>query len=103
MSSTATSTNRWAHIAGAFLGLYALIGGVVSFIGWVFDLRRLTDWHNYGISIQPNTCIAVMAAGSALIALAFNYRRLATALGILVALIGGSVLFQFLSRINLGI
>ena len=103
MSSNATSTNRWAHIAGAFLGLYALIGGVVSFMGWVFDLQRLTDWYNNGISIQPNTCIAVMAAGSALIALAFDYRRLATALGILVALIGGSVLFQYLSGINLGI
>ena len=44
-----------------------------------------------------------MAAGTALIALAFQYRRLATALGVLVALIGGSTVFQYLSGINLGI
>lgn len=103
MLTKAKSTNRWAQVAGALLGSYALIGGVVSFAGWVFDLKRLTDWHNNGISIQPNTCIAVMAAGTALIALAFQYRRLATALGVLVALIGGSTVFQYLSGINLGI
>ena len=30
------------------LGLYALMGGFVSFIGWVIDLPVLTDWHRTG-------------------------------------------------------
>ena len=70
----------WPRVAGALLGLYALVGGVLSFTGWVFNLPRLTDWYNNGISIQPNTCIAVMAAGSGLIFLNFGYRRVAACL-----------------------
>ena len=100
---TASSDPYRLRIAGVFLGLYALVGGAVSFIGWVFNLARLTDWFNYGISIQPNTCIAVMAAGAGLILLNFGYWRVAAALGVLVALIGGTVVFQFLTGINLGI
>jgi signal transduction histidine kinase/ActR/RegA family two-component response regulator len=93
----------WPRITGALLGLYALVGGVLSFTGWVFNLPRLTDWYNNGISIQPNTCIAVMAAGAGLIFLTFGYQRVAACLGVVVALIGGTVVFQYLTGINLGI
>lgn len=93
----------WPRVTGALLGLYALVGGVVSFTGWSFNLPRLTDWYNNGISIQPNTCIAVIAAGAGLIFLTFGYRRVAACLGVLVALIGGTVVFQYLTGINLGI
>src|SRR4051812_30926416 len=85
------------------LQAYVLIGGAVSFMGWVLDQPRLTDWINKGISIQPNATIAVIAAGAALILLSYGLRRLATFFGALVALIGTTVLFQNLSGINLGI
>ena len=103
MSARTPSSARWPRIAAVLLGLYAFVGGVVSFTGWGFNLQRLTDWYNNGISIQPNTCIAVMCAGAGLIFLTFGYRRVAAVLGSLVALIGGTVIFQYLTGVDLGI
>jgi PAS domain S-box-containing protein len=85
------------------LGLYAFLGGTISFIGWPANIPRLTDWDNNGISIQPNSAIAATAAGVALVLLTFGFRRFAAGLGAFVALIGGSALFQYLSGIQLGI
>ncbi len=85
------------------LQIYVIVGGLVSFIGWAADVPRLTDWHKNGISIQPNTTIAVMSAGVGLALLTRGYYRLAAACGVFVALIGSSALFQHFSAIDLGI
>ena len=82
------------------LGLYALVGGFISFLGWVVDLPRLTDWENNGISIQPNSTVAVMLSGMALLLMAFDYRRIASAVGVLVFAIGASALFQWITSVN---
>jgi PAS domain S-box-containing protein len=82
---------------------YVLAGGVLSFAGWVFDLPRLTDWLDTGVSIQPNTAIAVMAAGAGALCLTWNRLRAARVLGLTTALLGGTVLFEWLSGVNLGI
>lgn len=85
------------------LGVYAFIGGIVSFSGWVFDLPRLTDWNASGISIQPNASLAIILASASLVLLARGHLRTATALAALVALVGGATLFEHLSGIDLGI
>jgi hypothetical protein len=43
---------------------YVLIGGIVSLAGWILDMPRLTDWYDYGISIQPNAAIATIGCRS---------------------------------------
>jgi signal transduction histidine kinase len=85
------------------LSTYAVAGGLVSFLGWIADAPRLSDWVNNGISIQPNTTIAVMAGGIAVILLTAGFHRAAAGLGALVAFIGGSVLFEYITGIDLGI
>lgn len=85
------------------LGIYAFVGGLVSFIGWVADAPRLASWDSSGIYMQPNAAVAAMSAGAGLLALAWERRRLAVALGAFVACIGGSVIVQHLSGIDLGI
>ena len=95
--------SRWSQIACASLGLYAFAGGLISFLGWAADVPRLASWGQNGVTIQPNTTIAAMAAGAALILLVFGFRRAAAALGAFVTLIGSSVLFQYLSGVDLGI
>jgi PAS domain S-box-containing protein len=85
------------------LQIYVILGGLVSFIGWAADVPRLTDWHKNGISIQPNTTIAVMSAGVGLTLLTLGHCRPAAAFGVFVALIGGSALFQHFSGIDLGV
>jgi PAS domain S-box-containing protein len=85
------------------LACYALAGGIVSFAGWVLDAPRLTDWFGNGISIQPNTCLAVIFASASLLCLGAERRRAATVFGALVAFIGGSVLFEWVFGVDLGI
>lgn len=84
-------------------GVYTAVAGLVSFVGWLTDIPRLTDWDNNGISIQPNTTIAAMAAGAALILLAFDRKRASRALGAMAGLIGATALLQYLTGLNLGI
>src|SRR5262245_56838948 len=84
-------------------GLYALAGGAISFIGWAADLPTLTSWDRSGISIQPNSAIAVMSAGTALVFRSAGRPRVAALLGLVVALIGGGVLFEYVSGVDLGI
>ena len=85
------------------LQIYVIVGGFVSFVGWAADVPRLTDWHRNGISIQPNTTIAVMSAGVGLALLTRGRRRLAAVVGSFVAFIGSSALFQHFSGLDLGI
>src|SRR5262245_9104044 len=84
------------------LALYALLGGALSFLGWAADVPRLTDWEKTGVSIQPNTALAVVASSAALLLLSVGRRRAATLLGAVVALLGASTLFQWISGVNLG-
>jgi PAS domain S-box-containing protein len=85
------------------LGVYAAGAGLISFIGWAADVPRLTAWSGNGISIQPNTTVAGMAAGSALVVLALARPRLAAALGAFAGAIGASTLFEHLFGVDLGI
>src|SRR6185295_16264209 len=72
-------------------------------LGWLLDIPSWTDWFGYGISIQPNTALAGMCGGGALLLLAREHRRLAALLGVIVCLLGSSALFQYATGIDLGI
>jgi hypothetical protein len=90
---------RWPVLA---LGGYVLLGGLISFLGYVLDIRRLTDWDNDGISIQPNAALCVTFSGLALLLLRANHRRLATLSAALVLLIGGSTLLEWITGWSFG-
>ena len=83
-------------------GLFALLGGLLSLLGWVLDVPPLTDWTGSGISIQPNTTVAVMSAGAALIVLTRRRRWVVFVLGIVVAVLGATALLQYLTDVHLG-
>src|ERR1051326_7495907 len=76
------------------LGLYALLAGALSFSGWPFNVPRLTDWFNDGVSIQPNTAVLIATAGVAVLLLPHN-RRITLALGVFVAFAGAMNLLQY--------
>jgi signal transduction histidine kinase/CheY-like chemotaxis protein len=92
-----------ARTLSAILASYAFLAALGSFIGWVADVRFLTDWDQDGISIQPNACLAALAAAAGLILLVAGRKRLGAAAGILAALIGGSALFESLFGVDLKI
>ena len=59
----------WPRYVAIGLSLYVFLGGFISFLGYPLNIQSLTDWNNEGISIQPNTTIAVMATGFTLLLL----------------------------------
>ena len=82
------------------LGLYALIGGFLSFLGWWNDRQQLTDWFRLGISIQPNSTIAAIFSGAALLSVAFGYKRVGAAFGMVVLLVGSTALVQWVTPVD---
>lgn len=84
------------------MGTYALIGGVTSLAGYVFDIRLLTDWDNDDISIQPNAAVCAAFSGLALLMISAQRRRIAAACAAVVLFIGGLTLVQWIFGISLG-
>ena len=97
------TVHRSSSLARLVLAVYALAGGLVSFFAYVADAPRLADWLNSGITIQPNAAIAVVAAALAMLLLSGGFTSAARVLGVLVCAIGATVLFQYITRIDLGI
>jgi PAS domain S-box-containing protein len=85
------------------LGGYVAAAGLVSFLGWAADLPRLTSWDGSGISIQPNTTVAAMAAGTALVLMALRRRGAAAIAGAIAGAIGLATLLQHATGLDLGI
>jgi PAS domain S-box-containing protein len=100
-----TSPNALSYALGVTRGcsVIALLGGLITFLGWTFDIPRITDWAGTGISMLPNTSIAMMLAGAALLLWSYGHVGATRVLGILVGLIGAATLFQYVSSIDLGI
>jgi signal transduction histidine kinase/CheY-like chemotaxis protein len=97
------TVHRTSRVAQLILAVYALAGGLLSFVAYAADVPRLADWFNAGISIQPNAALAVILAALAVLLLRAGIWSPARMLGVLVAMIGGTVLFQYASAIDLGI
>ena len=99
--SVSASANRsWIP---TLLGVYAIAGGTVSILGWILDNQHLADWFLGRITIQPNTAVAAILAGCALVLLARGRNRLAAIPGALAGLIGLATLVQYGLRVDLGI
>ncbi|HYV50439.1 MAG TPA: ATP-binding protein [Dongiaceae bacterium] len=102
MSSRSTSADRLPAVATT-LQLYIILGGILSLLGWILNFPRLTDWNGNGISIQPNSCVAVLLAGVGLTFLTLGVRQAVRVTGALLLAIGATALFEILAGVNLGI
>jgi PAS domain S-box-containing protein len=99
---------RWPALMAATAGIYALVVGVLTLLGYALDMRRLTDWNNDGISMFPNAAVCAVLSGVALLVLtaAEGRRSLRIVVRILagiVGLVGGLTLLQHLAGVNFGI
>jgi signal transduction histidine kinase/ActR/RegA family two-component response regulator len=89
----------------ALAGGYALVGGVLSFIGWAADVPAFIDWWGTGIVIKANTALAVACCGIGLLWLVFYpaMRTPVRAFGAFVAVLGALTLLQHIGEWNFGI
>lgn len=85
---------------------YALLGGIVSFVGWVAGIYSFTDWSGSGITMKANAALAAGSAGAALLLRTTTLSGTKTAvraLGFFVATIGGLTLLQHIGGWSFGI
>lgn len=98
-----TGPTHWPRYFCLLIGAYALVGGVISFLGWPLDRPRMADWFGGGLCIQPNAAICAALAGLAVILMTLGYRRVAARVGLLVAMIGGLTLVEWITGLSFGI
>ncbi|HEX9206598.1 MAG TPA: ATP-binding protein [Steroidobacteraceae bacterium] len=99
----ATATQPWTRYTCLAVAAYAIVGGLVSFLAWPLDRPEFADWFGSGISIQPNAAICVILAGLAVALATLGQRRAGAWVGLLVALIGGLTLCEWVTGLSFGI
>jgi PAS domain S-box-containing protein len=89
----------------AALAGYALLGGTATLLGWILDAPGLASWGagSEGIVTQPNTALAALGTGAALVCVVVGRERAAQILALAVAAIGGLTLLEHVAQIDLGI
>jgi signal transduction histidine kinase len=87
---------RIATLAGS----YVLAAAVLGLAGWVFDIRRLTDWDANGISIQPNSTVVAMAVALGILLRVRGAERAGRLAGGAAAAITSATLLQYLFGVD---
>ncbi|HEX3601314.1 MAG TPA: hypothetical protein VHU84_14275 [Lacipirellulaceae bacterium] len=99
-------SHRVSRAVSVTLALYAIVGGVLTLLGWTFEIRRLTDWTGEGISMFPNTAVCVVLSGIALLLLSGEPLRwrlvVARIVAAIIACVGVVTLIEHFFQINLG-
>src|SRR5688500_12841741 len=94
---------RLAEWIVGFAASYALIGGVISLLGWLLDVPRFKDWTGAGVTMKANTAICTASGGLALWLTFWNGKLLLRICAGLIALIGSLTLLEHLTGWNFGI
>jgi len=104
------SSPRKARATAAILACYSIVGGLITFIGWAFDIYPFTDWNSDGITMKANPSVSAIAGGVAAVVMAFpraerdvRLKWFVRVLAGFVALIGGMTIFQHLTGVSLHI
>jgi signal transduction histidine kinase/ActR/RegA family two-component response regulator len=100
--STSQATLGPRHAFAIAAGGFALIGSLVSFLGWPLDIPRLTDWFNDNVSIQPNAAVLILLSGAGVICAQLRAWKAVMTLGALVGGGGTVILFQYLVGADFG-
>src|SRR5215831_2674556 len=87
-------------VSPVVLGAYVVVVGLLALVGWRIDIPRLTDWTGTGLSLQPSSAVAAIAAGCSLIALACGWRRSGLSLALVSGAIGMVTLAEYVFGVD---
>src|SRR5687768_2806409 len=65
--SRRSATMRLGEWIVTLAGSYALIGGMISLLGWVLEVPRFKDWTGAGVTMKANAAICAASGGLALL------------------------------------
>lgn len=89
------------------MGAFALVGGSLALLGWIINVRQLTDWNDGGISMFVNTAICAVLCGASLMQVtaadADRWRRMTQTTAGVAAVIALLTLIQHLTGWDFGI
>ncbi|MDB6004908.1 MAG: multi-sensor hybrid histidine kinase [Prosthecobacter sp.] len=106
MISESQSERRFPFYLSLGFGLYALLGGGITLVGWFANIPSLTDWDGDGIAMFANTAALACAGGLALLLHTCGGKRASawvSVLGLSIAFMGAATLFEHLAGMDLGI
>ncbi|BDI28149.1 hypothetical protein CCAX7_002000 [Capsulimonas corticalis] len=86
-----------------FCGVLATLLGVTVLIGWHTHNLTLLKIYPSFVAMAYNTALGFLLSGIALIAGVFEKRRITLACGVLLTLIGGLTIAEYLFGVNLGV
>src|SRR6476469_5005592 len=103
--SVSRSDIRSARSVAITASVLVLLAGLLSLLGWLVPIYRLTDWDGNGISIKFNTALAIILAATGVLInlLAPDRRWLVWPPAIGAAMIGSVTLAQHLFGLDLKI
>lgn len=98
-------SSRLAKTFGLVLAAGALVGGILTLVGWLIPVARLVDWDGDGIITKFNTALAITAASAGLVTFYLSPRTavLVRILAGFAALIGFATLIEQIFLIDLRI
>ena len=98
-----TELSRSLRIVAAALAAFVLVGGVLSLLGWLLDVPRLTDWQNSDVSIQGNSAAMLAICGLSALLYLVGFRKIVVVLGFVVAVAGALFVAQHFTGRDFGI
>jgi diguanylate cyclase (GGDEF)-like protein/PAS domain S-box-containing protein len=102
-SSTLKIITKAPQIMALFAGGFSAILGFVVMVAWHIHFTALIQVLPDSPPMRYNTALAFFISGWALLALIKRWRRLAAGLSLLVVIIGGLTLAQYIFNVNFGI
>jgi signal transduction histidine kinase/CheY-like chemotaxis protein len=93
---TMNSARIYVGVAAA---LIAVLGGIVTFCGWAFEVRHLTDWFGAGVTMKANAALATTAIGLALLCVLLRpaHLHMMRVCAMFAGLLGGLTLIEHLT------
>jgi PAS domain S-box-containing protein len=103
MPTSHATPATWPRTLALTSGALALLGGVVSFLGWRLDVPVLTDWFGRGISTQANTALCVAAVGAGICLQALGWWRTGALVAFAAGLAAAVTLLEWVTGFDFGI
>lgn len=91
------------HQIRIFLESVLILLGITVLFGWYLEIVALVQIHSSFVPMQYNTALGFLMTGCAFASLRLGFEKLSSVLSVMIFLIGGLTLLEYIFFINIGI